>query len=59
MEKLEKNGENREKWAIDTNWQKLQKRDNWFIFNEIMAFQRPDYSDILNREVNYIINLIN
>jgi GR25 family glycosyltransferase involved in LPS biosynthesis len=53
MEKLEKNTENREKWAIDTNWQKLQKKDNWLIFNEIMAFQRPDYSDIVNNKVDY------
>jgi len=44
---------NRRKWAIDINWKKLQRCDNWYIFNTNLGFQRPSYSNIEKRNVNY------
>lgn len=32
---------------------KLQKKDNWFIFNPTLAYQMEDYSDIENKKVDY------
>jgi len=40
-------------WAIDKHWFKLQKRDNWLVFNPTFAHQRPDYSNIEKKQVNY------
>ena len=40
-------------WAIDINWKKLQKKDNWYRFNINLGYQRPDYSNIENRNVDY------
>jgi glycosyl transferase, family 25 len=44
---------NYNKWAIDQNWSKLQKKDNWFIFNPTLAYQMDDYSDIERKNVDY------
>ena len=41
-------------YALDQYWKKLQKTDNWFIVLPIMAAQRPGYSDIEKRHMNYI-----
>ena len=51
--KKQKKNINRNKWAIDMNWKKLQKKDNWFIFNENLGYQKEDYSDIEKQKVNY------
>lgn len=40
--------------AIDVNWKKLQKKDNWIIFNENLGYQEPGFSDIENRNVDYL-----
>ena len=40
-------------YAIDTNWFKLQERDNWYIFFPRTITQMPDYSDIEGRTINY------
>jgi glycosyl transferase family 25 len=40
-------------YAIDSNWMKLQKRDNWLILMPRTITQRPDYSDIEEKEINY------
>tara|TARA_Y100000748_G_scaffold237328_1_gene201360 strand:+ start:15101 stop:16681 length:1581 start_codon:yes stop_codon:yes gene_type:complete len=40
-------------WAIDKHWFKLQKRHNWLVFNPTLAYQRPDYSDIEHKRVDY------
>lgn len=39
--------------AIDVAWKPLQRRDRWFIFSPPMGRQRPDYSDIEAKAVNY------
>tara|TARA_B110000908_G_C9854583_1_gene271419 strand:+ start:329 stop:469 length:141 start_codon:yes stop_codon:yes gene_type:complete len=41
-------------WGIDKHWHILQKKDNWFIFNNNLGYQRAGYSDIENGEVDYI-----
>lgn len=40
-------------YAIDVNWIKLQKTDNWLILKPRTVTQRPDHSDIEDKFVNY------
>ncbi len=47
--KNENNGYN----AIDTYLMKLQSLDKWYISYPRTVTQRPDYSDIENKQVNY------
>ena len=55
MEKLYYEGKdiNYKKYAIDQNWKKLQKKDDWLIFNENLGFQKPDYSNIEKKHIDY------
>jgi len=39
--------------AIDMYWMRIQTRDNWFIVIPSPAYQRPGYSDIEQRIVDY------
>ena len=39
--------------AIDVAWKRLQRRDRWHIFTPSMGRQRPSFSDIEQRVVNY------
>ena len=39
--------------AIDQVWKPLQRRDRWYIFNPAFGHQRPSFSDIEGRDVNY------
>lgn len=41
-------------YAIDIYWKKLQKIDRWMILVPLAVVQRPDYSDIECRTVNYM-----
>jgi hypothetical protein len=45
---LEKN-----KYACDSYWKRLQKVDIWYLIIPICITQRPDYSDIEKQFVNY------
>jgi glycosyl transferase family 25 len=45
-------------YAIDAYWSKLQIKDNWFIVQPPLVYQRPDYSDICQANVDYR-NLMN
>jgi len=40
-------------FALDQYWKLLQKKDTWFIAQPVMCIQRPGYSDIEKRVVNY------
>ena len=40
-------------FAIDTYLMKLQEKDNWYISYPRTVTQKPDYSNIENRDVNY------
>lgn len=38
---------------IDMYWKKLQAEGRWFIFKQKIGYQRPSFSDIENKVVNY------
>ena len=40
-------------YALDVYWRFLMQRDLWFMVQPILATQRPSYSDIENRVVDY------
>jgi len=40
-------------YAIDRYWKHLQVKDNWYIIQPNLCFQKPSYSDIEKRHVNY------
>jgi glycosyl transferase family 25 len=40
-------------YANDQYWKHLQHKDNWFITVPLLMYQRPDYSDIEKRYVDY------
>lgn len=40
-------------YCLDMYWKNLQKRDRWFLSNPILGYQRPSYSDIQKKEVDY------
>ncbi|MDE1901215.1 MAG: hypothetical protein KGI37_06175 [Alphaproteobacteria bacterium] len=44
----------RERFAIDVHWQNLQRSDlSWYIFTPGVGMQRPSFSDIEGRHVDY------
>ena len=43
-------------FAIDQYWLSLMKEDNWYCVAPSMFIQRPDFSDIIKKEVNYTIH---
>ena len=40
-------------YALDRIWMKLIERDNWFVIQPTLCIQKPGYSDIENKVVNY------
>jgi glycosyl transferase family 25 len=42
-----------DKYAIDQYWKILQTEDNWICAGKRIGIQRPSYSDIEKRDVNY------
>jgi GR25 family glycosyltransferase involved in LPS biosynthesis len=53
MGKLLKNPENHREYAIDKYWFSLQKRDNWYLIVPLSVTQRPNYSNVENKETDY------
>lgn len=43
----------RDMYAIDQYWSKLQQRDKWLLLTPLTVTQKPDYSDIEKRVINY------
>ena len=41
------------KYALDRYWQQIQSRDNWYIIMPPSCIQRPSYSDIEKKDVDY------
>ncbi len=41
------------RFAIDVSWHELQRTDNWYVFSPGLGRQRPSYSDIEGRFVDY------
>lgn len=52
LQKLEQT-QNYDLFAIDSYWQSLQQRDNWFILSPCLVYQKPDYSDICKMYLDY------
>jgi hypothetical protein len=42
----------------DRYWNRLQKRDNWYIVMPQMCMQRPSFSDIERRHVDYTNHIL-
>ena len=40
-------------YAIDRYWKHIQSKDSWYIIQPNLCFQRPSYSDIEKKDVNY------
>ena len=40
-------------FAIDQYWHKLQLEDKWYLVTPLTVTQKPDYSDIEKRTINY------
>ena len=40
-------------YALDAYWNRLQQKDNWFIVQPPLVYQKPSYSDICNAQVDY------
>jgi glycosyl transferase, family 25 len=45
--------------AMDIYWKKLQKTDNWYITHPVYIYQKPSYSNIENRNVDYRSEMLN
>ena len=45
-------------YAIDIYWKRLQRKDIWFIITPLSVVQYPDYSDIEQRNVNYVKHML-
>jgi len=50
LSKLEKR---RNDLCVDMYWKRLQPNSNWFLLNPKLGYQRPSFSDIENKNVNY------
>ena len=50
---LIRNPANHREFAIDIYWKKLQMQDYWYIITPLTVSQRPDYSDVEKRNVDY------
>ena len=50
---LMRNPERPNLYAIDQYWFELQRKHNWFLIIPLTVTQRPGYSDIEKRQINY------
>ena len=50
---LMKNVNLKDNYAIDQYWGSLQLADDWYLLTPLTVSQRPDYSDIEKRRINY------
>ena len=46
------------KYAIDQYWTQLQLHDIWYLLTPLTVTQKPDYSDIEKKEINYNILML-
>ena len=49
---------NRDEYAIDMYWKRLQRADNWYMIIPLTVSQLSGYSDIEKRQVNYDMLLL-
>jgi glycosyl transferase family 25 len=53
INKLMQNIKFKDDYAIDQYWTKLQAEDKWYLVTPLTVTQKPDYSDIEKRIINY------
>jgi hypothetical protein len=53
-----KNPENKSEYACDMYWKRLQRVDRWYLITPMSIIQRPGYSDIERKNVNYEKNML-
>ena len=53
LNNLIKNQKEMNKYAIDQYWEKLQIVDKWYLLTPLTVSQKPDYSDIEKKHINY------
>ena len=53
LEKLTNDETKPSLYALDRIWMHLIERDNWFVVQPTMCIQKPGYSNIENKFVNY------
>jgi protein O-GlcNAc transferase len=41
------------RFAIDVSWHELQRTNNWYVFSPGLGHQRPSYSDVEGKFVDY------
>lgn len=41
-------------YCIDIHWKRLQQTDQWYVLDPLSVVQKPGYSDIEKRNVNYV-----
>jgi glycosyl transferase family 25 len=55
---LSANPFNKDQFACDMYWKRLQRVDRWYLITPMSIVQRPGYSDIEKMEVNYEKNML-
>ena len=58
IKELMRKPENHLEYSVDKYWLSLQKKDNWFMIIPATIIQKPDYSDIEKKYVNYNWHLL-
>ena len=53
IKKLMTEPENRQIYAIDKYWCRLQQYNSWYLIIPLSVVQRVDYSDIEKKETNF------
>jgi GR25 family glycosyltransferase involved in LPS biosynthesis len=53
VNKLKQNIKLSSNYAVDQYWNSLQLRDKWYLLTPLTVTQKPDYSDIEKKQINY------
>jgi hypothetical protein len=53
VKQLMRTPENHREYAVDMYWKRLQKEDRWLMMLPLTVTQRPSYSNIEKRDVDY------
>jgi len=53
LTKIMETGDRKYSWDADEGWIQLQRQDRFLLVNPLTVYQRADYSDIENKNVDY------
>lgn len=45
-------------YAVDQNWKSLQLKDNWYLLTPLCVSQKPNFSDIEKKVMNYNTDML-